>query len=130
MDAAEVGVVGDEERATGAQSCRGVQGVGYRQARLGAQSGSILEHLMRCVQQPHRTGREQLTVLHFNRCVAVPEWLHERFHNEDGAARDGEVAVLCFLPHRFQKCAVRLHSLHAVDETAGIEVDQARGRKI
>ena len=44
LDTAKVGVVGDEDRAASAQSCRGVECVWCRQARLGPKAGGIFEH--------------------------------------------------------------------------------------
>ena len=47
MDAAEIGIVGYEERATGSESRCRVESVGCLQARLGTQTGGVLPQLAR-----------------------------------------------------------------------------------
>ena len=55
MDAAEVSVVGDEERATYPESHCSVESVGRPQAGLGTQAGGVFKHLVRGIKQSNTT---------------------------------------------------------------------------
>ena len=67
---------------------------------LGTQAGGIVEYLIRGLQQSYRIGSEQFTVLRFDLLVAITKRLYQSLNRKDGAAHDGEIAILCFLPHR------------------------------